>query len=905
MEVVVSILSRGRIVVFVVVPALCVVSQADARNPRVEPSVSRALATGIVGPRSVSLGLANKNHVPVVVELTSPATPAAIDDLVQRGARLRLIDGKPVFYDRFVPLTLGPSAVNSVLASAHVRRIRSGPTHPLLLPLDHSAELIGLEGARGARPALDRLTGKGMLVADLDSNADVFHPQFFHADAGWFDWIDVNANGVFEPGIDAIDLDGDGIVGASETASWLKARTLSLHWGDEVPARDDVFDPAIDWVYFDENGNQQRDYGVDQGFDDSTPAFGEPIFVPDDVNRNGKIDVGERFVRLGTSKFKKVYVHIEHYAQVDHVFTRGQDLSSLQQDYTGGVYGYSDAMHASGVLSIIAADVPLVGRRWVGMAPEADLLLGFEIAQDSAKSVTWALGEKPDVMLHELSVWTGEPLDGSDPYSTMVDASVHNDHVTHTCPTGNLGGSRKHAWLTISPGQTIVADLDVPSINATYVQTTFNVRGESNASIVLEEPNGTSHDLVTGPSYTNLSTGALMYVGHTASSRGTYYWDALLYEHQAGKSIPTGAWKARIKNNGAAVMTVDAYCFDEVSGWGLGVAWHPSIATDASTAGIPSVSDHCIAVGAHTGHPMSSSTPWFNTPGEVGAVRDYSGRGPRIDGTQKPDVLAPDNPWAAAPNAAAFGGNIIPHGAVWPFGGTSGATPHVTGVTALMAQAGVRGLDARQALRDSAIADSTTGEVPNFDYGWGRMDAAGALGALAAGKPPEVQLFASSLSVAIDEPVTLTVSAVDPDGPSDQLEAKWDDGYDGSWDVPYAPIAPRTLSFDTPGHYPTKVRVRDVQGRIDEAVVWIEVVESTHEPDAGADAQPAEGGETETGAGGSSGNTGGSPSHPSSSSDDDDGCGCRVIASRDSAKHEYGWLVALAVFAARRRSSRG
>ncbi|HQB45681.1 MAG TPA: hypothetical protein PLV85_18855, partial [Polyangiaceae bacterium] len=358
-----SILSRGRIVVFVVVPALCVVSQADARNPRVEPSVSRALATGIVGPRSVSLGLANKNHVPVVVELTSPATPAAIDDLVQRGARLRLIDGKPVFYDRFVPLTLGPSAVNSVLASAHVRRIRSGPTHPLLLPLDHSAELIGLEGARGARPALDRLTGKGMLVADLDSNADVFHPQFFHADAGWFDWIDVNANGVFEPGIDAIDLNGDGIVGASETASWLKARTLSLHWGDEVPARDDVFDPAIDWVYFDENGNQQRDYGVDQGFDDSTPAFGEPIFVPDDVNRNGKIDVGERFVRLGTSKFKKVYVHIEHYAQVDHVFTRGQDLSSLQQDYTGGVYGYSDAMHASGVLSIIAADVPLVGRR--------------------------------------------------------------------------------------------------------------------------------------------------------------------------------------------------------------------------------------------------------------------------------------------------------------------------------------------------------------------------------------------------------------------------------------------------------------------------------------------------------------------------------------------------------------
>ena len=632
----------------------------------------RALDTGVVGPMSLRMG-PTPGKAPAILELTGAASANRLATLEARGVLLRRVDGKVLSYDRFVPVVLTPTTLTRVLELSWVRGVRAAPAGGTPRPLSHSAELMSLAAARGSRPALDLLTGEGMVVADLDSNADVFHPQFFRADAGWFDWIDVDDNGTFEPGVDAIDLNQDGEVGATETGEWVQAKTLSLFYGDEVDARSGSFDPAIDWIYLDENSNGRRDYGAVEGFDDSVPALGEPLFVPDDVNLNGQLDVGERVARLGTSKFREVYVHIEYYADVDRVFKRGQDLSEHQNDFTGGASGYSDSLHGTGVLSIVAADVPLVGRRWVGVAPNADLLLGYEVAQDEGKTLMWALTKKVDAFLHETAMWTGEPLDGSDAYSAMVDTSVVDDEVTHTCPTGNLGGSLKHAHVPIPAGQSVMAGLEVPDIGAYYVQVSLSFLGGSSVDVTLREPGGTEHDITGGPSYTTLSTGAYLYTGNKTSARGTEYWDLLLYVPPAQsltKPIPVGDWEVEVNSGESNDITLEAYVMDDVSGWGQGVAWAPTIATDANTAGIPSVSDRCIAVGAHTGHPSTASEPWFNAgPEGPGEVRAYSGRGPRIDGEQKPDLLGPDNPWSAAPNDLDFDGDIIPHGAVWPMAG--------------------------------------------------------------------------------------------------------------------------------------------------------------------------------------------------------------------------------------------
>lgn len=64
--------------------------------------------------------------------------------------------------------------------------------------------------------------------------------------------------------------------------------------------------------------------------------------------------------------------------------------------------------------------------------------------------------------------------------------------------------------------------------------------------------------------------------------------------------------------------------------------------------------------------------------------------------------------------------------------GTSMASPQITGIVALMLQQNpnLSWQQARDILRNTAVADSATGPVPNTGYGWGRVDALAALQAV-------------------------------------------------------------------------------------------------------------------------------------------------------------------------------
>jgi len=169
---------------------------------------------------------------------------------------------------------------------------------------------------------------------------DVFHPAFFRGDAGYYDWIDVNGDGLFTLNMDAVDLDRDGVAGPGETARLLRATMLDLSGGDASGARPAGFDPGIDWIYLDLDGNAQRGVGGEVGADDSTPAFGEPLFTPDDVDGDGRLGLSERLIRLGTSKIPRFYVRLNN-PRFGQEYVRGTDLSTVRSDYTGGVYGYA------------------------------------------------------------------------------------------------------------------------------------------------------------------------------------------------------------------------------------------------------------------------------------------------------------------------------------------------------------------------------------------------------------------------------------------------------------------------------------------------------------------------------------------------------------------------------------
>lgn len=799
-----------------------------APGATIDGKVLRALDRGLIGPSAAVV----PGQAEVLLRLRRPLpiprpdAEATLARLEAAGAVLHHAEGKPLYHEDLVPALINAAALPRLAQLPEVAAISLIPARGPL-PLDHSARLLHLAAARGARPAGAWLTGAGVTIADIDTNVDVLHPQFFRADGGYFDWIDVNGDGILTPGKDAIDLDRDGAAGPKETAQLLRARTTAPFTGEEVDARGAAFDPGLDWLYLDDNNNRRRDAGP--GFTDEDPAFGEPLFVPDDINRNGKLDTGERVVRLKTSKFRKVFVRLDM-PRLSRVFTRDEGLSELKAEYTGGkLYGYADGLHATGVLSILAGDVPLAGRRLVGVAPDAELLLGWEASRQSPMPVaatTWALREGAQVLLYELAPWTGVALDGTDPLSKLIDSSAQKSEIAHVCPVGNIGGGQKHTRLQAPAGGSATAEVRVPArLGATavyYVQLTLHAKGAQSATLELREPGGMVHRVTPG-SLATLSTGAVLYPSSEMTDRGTYVLDVILYAEQpAQMPLPEGTWRVQV--GAATAVTVDAYVSDNASGFGRGVTL--SGATDDRTLAAPSTADACIAVGAHTGHARTAQEPWFY--GDEGAleVRGYSARGPRLDGViQKPDVVAPDNPFAAVPagQVYGYGDAVIPPGASAPFGGTSGAGPHAAGVAALLWQAGVRGGAIRDALRSGAIAETIYGATPNPVAGHGRLSAARALGRAApADTPPQVTLRAEPAAVPPGQEVTLRPEVIYPGmtGTGAPFEARWDDGYDGTWDTGWGPAAERKVEKPA-GRQPYRVQVRDQAGLTAEAVVWV------------------------------------------------------------------------------------
>ena len=150
---------------------------------------------------------------------------------------------------------------------------------------------------------------------------DIFHPDFFRPDGGYFSFSDQNEDQVLSVG-DTVDLDGDGEYEA-------KISFLNIDGG---------FKPDLDWVFIDINENGERDFGADYG--ESTPAYGEPIFIGDDLDANGQIDIGEKLLRLGSSKFRAIYENGVAYRRGENLIT--YDPSSIDPGHGTGAMGIAE-----------------------------------------------------------------------------------------------------------------------------------------------------------------------------------------------------------------------------------------------------------------------------------------------------------------------------------------------------------------------------------------------------------------------------------------------------------------------------------------------------------------------------------------------------------------------------------
>jgi len=709
---------------------------------------------------------------------------------------------------------------------------------------------------------LDKLPGQGIRIADIDSGIDVFHPAFFLPDGGYHRWIDVDGNGELTFGTDAVDLDGDGKASAGEVLQFFDVTLVNLYNNvksmkelKETLVGDGKFEPDVDWLYADTNGNSLRDFGPEGGFTDADPAFGEPVLAVDDVNRNGLLDLDEKLVLLKTSKIRKAYV-----SGTDYV--AGENLSTLTWDkFPADAGGVPTSMHGTGVAGILAANTPGL-HRYVGMAPYADLYMidsskdgvfGSSGVDGTIPKLVWARDEKVHIVLFEFSSWGTTFMDGTSNREKAIDKLYTQDGIAQVVPAGNLAESGKHVQTTLPTGDSVLG-IEFPPMYPGYTDypfwtpmyiVSFYWKGEttdvdvsvalpgSTTYVKLPASGGQKVDLTTDMMAASMAEKSLAGYVH----RMTYVWDA------KEMKVMNGTWKWKLSNKSGKALPIHGFALDAVSSWERSLKFDKWESTE-STICHPGTADLALTVAAYGGE--------FGLPEEIGNIRPYSSRGPRMDGFAVIDIAAPDDPYTplARLKTGMLMGNLDINAGYTIFGGTSGAGPHVAGTMALAKQlkSGFSPKDLFDAVVQNAVQEPIMGNLPNKEWGNGKLNIYKSLfGALPVANLPPVPM------VKVGGKMGLYIT-IDPSASYDPekfpLECRYDFDYDGTWDTPWLSLSPLEFGYPQEGDYVAKVAVRDGAYATAYALVAFHAAQ-TYPPDEGTqDDLSTGGGDDASGPGG-------------------------------------------------------
>jgi subtilisin family serine protease len=544
------------------------------------------------------------------------------------------------------------------------------------------------------------LNGKGVLIGDVDSGIDIFHPMFFFADGDTLDWTDADGDGKFTPGVDGIDLDHNGKISNNEILRYIKMRNNTWSLVEEQNRRE--YDPAFDFLYLDKNGNRKRDFGPGAGFTEKDPTYGEQLYITLDANHNGRLDRGEKIVALKTSKVRAVR------EKDGTIRRRGVDLIYTEEDSIG---------HGTGVAGILLGGQDGV-QKIHGIAPGAEIVVANirydytpRFVRNFYDLVNFIKEEKANILLFEDGEWMWEFMDGSSPEEQLVN-EMTREGVTAFGGAGNFATGDMLIIDTLTPGENPVYKAEAPD----WVEGKLNngvffsfLWADTLASLEfsIETP-----DKNISPPLN--STGDFIKVGRyniayakEISPRGTVMFKLGCSRNDSGAI--DGTWKIHIKNPDPVIIR--GYIVDISQEWNGSSHWDSKKITGESSVTFPCTADSLIAVGAYV-----VNFGWFD---KIGDIASYSSKGYNIDGKMGVDITGPGHTTFTTEKDNGY----------QTFSGTSSAAPHVVGAAALLLQyePSLTFTQVKDILNSSAKTDKFTGSVPNPVWGYGKLDIEGAI----------------------------------------------------------------------------------------------------------------------------------------------------------------------------------
>lgn len=671
-----------------------------------------------------------RDEVGLTVRLREPLEEELRRRVLETGVHFNADEeGRPRHIGPIYSVTAPWSSVVQLAALPEIGRIELARQPGLVSHLDVSApEIQAPQVWAQLDPSSRPNDGAGMVVADFDSGIDVFHPLFFQADGGVYDWIDVDGDGVFRAGVDVVDLDGDGEVDGGEALGLLEGALIQNGRGWV----DGSYDADIDWLYNDSDGNGERDYGPDAGYTDLDPSFGEMLFITADVDEDGVLDPGEPLIGLATSKIiaTLVWPSVTRY--------RGTDVSETpveDPDYIAR-YGSDDrADHGTGVSSILVGGWSDAGRRITGVAPGAELVLvDFNNEMGLAATLPWAISLGAMASSHPYGHKIFSFLDGSSNEELAIDLAYEQFGALQAVSVGNEASNGDDASVTIPSEEPrsvpfVVQRYDWQTTPITLVAMTVRwTRPEVALIFRLRNPDGVEVNLGSG-------NGSIMIDGaqvdHTRenSTRGTAKFDIVIYR---GAGLAVGDWDLEVLSLDEEPTDIRLTIFNDIFRGGSGTGFTDEEQIDRmATVSAYATADR--AIGA-----CSYGTRHSRRGEAIGQISNFSSRGPRIDGFRIVDICAPgDNDiiWAQSSRGD------LPLGGYSFGGGTSASAPHVAAALTLIRQAApwATATEIEDAMFGGAYVDDFVGEVvPNHTWGFGKLRIDDAIALLPSG-PEEVE----------------------------------------------------------------------------------------------------------------------------------------------------------------------